>query len=100
MQDITIPPVLHKAPCSLATEAGEDREEELSRVAGGSSLMRRLLGLLGYNSSEAVGIRAATGLYDALCAQVDRSPLHDLVQLPASFYSRWCAASTHGQRCT
>jgi hypothetical protein len=92
-QVITEPPSLSQRPFSLAVDGPTDEEEQLSEVAGGNSPFRRLLWWLGYNSSEAITIRAATGLYDAVCAQADKSPLHDLVQFPPSFYSRWCALS-------
>lgn len=53
--------------------------------------LRRLLWLLGYHSDEAMTIRGATSLYEAVCQQVDNGPLNEAVGLPPSFYSRWCA---------
>ena len=61
----------------------------MSAVAGSNSPLRRLLWLLGFNSSEAVNIRAATRLYDAICAQSDTNGLHDAVVMVPVFYSRW-----------
>lgn len=62
----------------------------MSPVVGSNSPLRRVLWLLGYNSSEAVNIRSATRLYDAVCAQADTDGLHDTVEMIPVFYSRWC----------
>ena len=72
--------------------AADEKEEELSQVVGKNSPFRRLLWILGYHSNEAMSIRAATGMYNAVCQQVDHGPLHDIAQMPPSFYSRWCAS--------
>lgn len=81
------------APLEVAPEARAP-EDEMAAVAGSNSPLRRLLWLLGFNSSEAVNIRAATRLYDAICTQTDTQGLHDTVQMVPVFYSRWCAPAT------
>jgi hypothetical protein len=80
--------ILNSPPQSLEVPADEN-EDAMSPVAGSNSPLRRILWLLGYNSSEAVNIRAATRLYDAVCAQADTDGLHDTVDMIPVFYSRW-----------
>lgn len=78
-----------------ATGDADGEDERMNDVAGGNSPFRRFLWLLGYHSNEALTIRAATGIYGAICAQVDTSSLHDVVQMPAVFFSRWHAPLLH-----
>lgn len=82
-----------RPPTSLEVPPEPNAEDEMAAVAGANSPLRRLLWLLGFNSSEAVNIRAATRLYDAICTQTDTPGLHDSVQMEPVFYSRWCAQS-------
>ena len=72
--------IISSPPRSLEVQQ-VDKDEEMSPVAGSNSPVRRVLWLLGYNSSEAVNIRAATRLYDAVCAQADTDGLHDTVEM-------------------
>ena len=90
MQVPTGASIITSPPQTLEVQAS-DNEEEMSPVAGSNSPLRRVLWLLGYNSSEAVNIRAATRLYDAVCAQADTDGLHDTVDMIPVFYSRWYA---------
>ena len=74
-----MPPAFADPPCSLSTmktdgTAVDEKEEELSQVVGKNSPFRRLLWILGYHSNEAMSIRAATGMYNAVCQQVDHGP--------------------------
>lgn len=83
-----------RVPVTLEVAAAGASEDEMAAVAGSNSPLRRLLWLLGFNSSEAVNIRAATRLYDAICAQTDTHALHDSVQMVPVFYSRWCGRNS------
>lgn len=97
LQNLT-PPVLNTEPRSLATTTKgpvQAQEEDLTKSIGNSSWLRRLLRFLGYYSSEALTIRGATGLYNAVCDQTDTNALHDSMELPPSFYSRWCGTIAH-----
>jgi Ubiquinol-cytochrome C chaperone len=84
-------PGAFKRPAVSLEVPGKADEEELDESVGRNSPFRRFLWLLGYHSSEAVTIRGATGLYEAVCKQCDADGLHDKVELQPSFYSRWCA---------
>eukprot|EP00892_Ulva_mutabilis_P008591 jgi/Ulvmu1/6103/UM027_0081.1 len=90
-----VPTQFEEPPVSLEVPADEGTEDEMSTVAGSNSPLRRLLWLLGFNSSEAINIRAATRLYDAVCAQADTNGLHDSVHMEPVFYSRWCLLMLH-----
>jgi hypothetical protein len=83
--------IINSPPQPLDVPARDD-EEEMSPVIGSNSPLRRVLWLLGYNSNEAVNIRAATRLYEAVCVQADTDGLHDTVDMIPVFYSRWCVA--------
>jgi hypothetical protein len=82
--------IFYSPACSLEVPPSKD-EQEMSQSVGSNSPLRRVLWLLGYHSSEAVNIRAATRLYDAVCEQADTDGLHDATGMIPVFYSRWCA---------
>lgn len=99
MQVPTGAPIIGSPPQSLEVPAAEN-EEVMSPVVGSNSPLRRVLWLMGYNSSEAVNIRAATRLYDAVCVQADTDGLHDTVDMIPVFYSRWYATASFSERAT
>lgn len=65
-----------------------ETEEAAVTTSGGP--LRRLLWLLGYHSDEAITVRAASSLYEAVILQTDDDKLHNAVGMPPVFYSRWC----------
>jgi hypothetical protein len=85
----SVPAAFQRHVASLEMPGKAD-DEALDEWVGRNSPFRRFLWLLGYHSSEAVTIRGATGLYEAVCKQCDADSLHNEVQLQPSFYSRWC----------
>jgi hypothetical protein len=99
-QVLTKPAILRSPPCTLSTmddseATATEGDDHMNNVAGSNSFFRRLLWLMGYHSNEALTVRAATGVYGAICEQVDTSSLHDAVHLQPSFYSRWHAPLLH-----
>lgn len=46
---------------------------------------------MGYYSNEAFTIRGSINLYEAVTTQADTDGLHNAVELPPSFFSRWYA---------
>ena len=83
-------PDFSRPPNSLEVEPSAAEVAE-AKVTTNEGPLTRLLWLLGYHSDEALTIRGATSMYEAVCLQVDDSELHAVVGLPQSFYSRWSA---------
>eukprot|EP01025_Chloroclados_australasicus_P055542 TRINITY_DN6749_c0_g4_i1.p1 TRINITY_DN6749_c0_g4~~TRINITY_DN6749_c0_g4_i1.p1 ORF type:complete len:294 (+),score=11.80 TRINITY_DN6749_c0_g4_i1:157-1038(+) len=96
-QSIPQQALLTAPPKSLETTqtSDTDDDEQLPESVSNSAPVRRLLWLLGYHSAEALTIRGATRLYDAVCKQCDSNELHRLVDLEPTFYSRWCLLALH-----